>query len=135
LRTRTTLAPQLLGGGQEHDRRSGTENVPGIAGLGQAVRLLAAATAADHAALLARRDRLLALLRAALPEIRPLCEGPRSPASLALGSGACSRTAPLPSRGRRSARRRAPPARRDEEVSPGAARRRPARGRGALRRG
>jgi cysteine desulfurase len=78
LRTRTTLAPQLLGGGQEHDRRSGTENVPGIAGLGQAVRLLAAATAADHAALLARRDRLLALLRAALPEIRPLCDGPRS---------------------------------------------------------
>jgi len=76
LRTRTALAPQLLGGGQEHDRRSGTENVPGIAGLGQAVALLAAATAADHAALRARRDRLLARLRESIPEIRPLCDGP-----------------------------------------------------------
>lgn len=75
LATKTTLAPQLLGGGQEHDRRSGTENVPGIAGLGQAIRLLAAATAADHAALRARRERLLARLRASLPDIRPLCDG------------------------------------------------------------
>jgi cysteine desulfurase len=33
------FAPLLLGGGQEHDRRSGTENVPGIAGLGRASTL------------------------------------------------------------------------------------------------
>lgn len=76
LRTRTTLAAQLLGGGQEHDRRSGTENVPGIAGLAQAVRLLAARSERDHAALRARRDRLLDSLRGALPGLRVLADGP-----------------------------------------------------------
>jgi cysteine desulfurase len=75
LRTRTTLAPQLLGGGQEQDRRSGTENVPGIAGLAQAVRLLAALRDQDHAAMRARRDRLLAELRRALPGLRVLADG------------------------------------------------------------
>lgn len=34
------LKPLLLGGGQERDLRSGTENVPAIAGLGRAVELL-----------------------------------------------------------------------------------------------
>ena len=76
LRTRTTLTAQLLGGGQESDRRSGTENVPGIAGLAQAVRLLAARSERDHAALRARRDRLLEALRRALPGIRVLADGP-----------------------------------------------------------
>jgi cysteine desulfurase len=75
LRTRTTLAPQILGGGQEQDRRSGTENVPGIAGLAQAVRLLAARRDEDHAAMRARRDRLLQELRRAIPELRVLADG------------------------------------------------------------
>jgi cysteine desulfurase len=76
LRTRTALTPQILGGGQESDRRSGTENVPGIAGLAQAVRLLAARSDRDHAALRARRDRLLESLRRALPGLRVLADGP-----------------------------------------------------------
>ncbi len=33
------LQPLLLGGGQQRDMRSGTENVPGIAGLGMAARI------------------------------------------------------------------------------------------------
>lgn len=33
------MEPLILGGGQQHDRRSGTENVPGIAGIGLAASL------------------------------------------------------------------------------------------------
>ncbi len=53
------LEPLLLGGGQERDRRSGTQNVAGIVAMAAAM----AATAAERPALLARvgeeRDRLL----------------------------------------------------------------------------
>lgn len=39
VRTGTAPVPLLLGGGQERGRRAGTENVPGIAGFGEAARL------------------------------------------------------------------------------------------------
>ncbi|HIQ98363.1 MAG TPA: cysteine desulfurase [Candidatus Scybalocola faecavium] len=38
IRDRVKVHPLILGGGQQKDMRSGTENVPGIAGLGEAVR-------------------------------------------------------------------------------------------------
>jgi len=41
------LPPLLLGGGQEHGRRSGTENVPGIIGMGAAADLARTAIAED----------------------------------------------------------------------------------------
>lgn len=37
IRDRAKVRPLILGGGQQKDRRSGTENVPGIAGLSEAV--------------------------------------------------------------------------------------------------
>ncbi|MTI85812.1 MAG: cysteine desulfurase [Firmicutes bacterium] len=50
--TGVSLRPQIVGGGQEGDLRSGTENVPGIAGFGAAVRGLVKGegTAAEHMA-------------------------------------------------------------------------------------
>ena len=39
VRRGTPFEPQQMGGGQERQRHSGTENVPGIAGLGEALRI------------------------------------------------------------------------------------------------
>lgn len=38
IRNKVKVRPLILGGGQQKDMRSGTENVPGIVGLGEAVR-------------------------------------------------------------------------------------------------
>lgn len=58
----TVIAPLLHGGGQE-DGRSGTLPTALIAGLGEAARIAAARMVADHAHVLALRERLLASLR------------------------------------------------------------------------
>jgi cysteine desulfurase len=61
IRSGAPLRPDLRGGGQESNRRAGTENVPGIAGFGAA-----AAQAADGLDVTALRDRLeLALVQIA----------------------------------------------------------------------
>lgn len=53
--------PNLIdGGGQENGRRAGTENVPGIVGLGEAVTEAAADMQQEAARLSALRDRLIA---------------------------------------------------------------------------
>lgn len=79
------LPPLLYGGGQELNLRSGTENLPAIAGLGVA----AALAREDMAQRDARERALLAAfvedLRRRIPACRPLGEGaPRLPGVVAL---------------------------------------------------
>ena len=63
------VAAQIIGGGQEMGRRSGTENVAGIAGFGVAARL-AKAGLADYAGLAALRDDMERRLRTIAPGLR-----------------------------------------------------------------
>jgi cysteine desulfurase len=55
---RVTLHPQMDGGGHERGLRSGTLNVPGIAGFGRACEIAAVEMAADHIRIAALRDEL-----------------------------------------------------------------------------
>jgi cysteine desulfurase len=69
-RPRLRLQPQAEGGGQEKGLRSGTLNVPGIVGLGEAARLAREALASGEAARLrGMRDRLLAELQRRIGEV------------------------------------------------------------------
>lgn len=59
VRKGTLLEPMLYGGSHERSRRAGTENVPGIVGLGKAAELaLAAFERGDDQKMAATRDRL-----------------------------------------------------------------------------
>ena len=60
VRPEVKLAPLIVGGGQEHGYRSGTENLPAIVGMGVAADLARAEHAAEVARLSGLRDRLLA---------------------------------------------------------------------------
>ena len=53
------LHPLILGGGQERDMRSGTENVPGIAGMGLAAEMYYKDHEKTEAGMLSVRDRLI----------------------------------------------------------------------------
>ncbi len=53
------LQPVLFGGGQERGLRSGTENVFGIAGMGEAARIAKAEMAQESERLLSIRDKLI----------------------------------------------------------------------------
>jgi cysteine desulfurase len=53
------LSPLIHGGGQERDRRSGTENVPGIVGLAVALGLADRERESEAARLRSLRDRLI----------------------------------------------------------------------------
>ena len=64
------LPPLLLGGGQEHGRRSGTENVPGIVGMGRAAALAQAAIAGDMPRVAQLRDGFEHGVRARFPGVR-----------------------------------------------------------------
>ncbi|MBK9375633.1 MAG: aminotransferase class V-fold PLP-dependent enzyme [Holophagales bacterium] len=65
-RPRVALAPLVFGGGHERGLRSGTLNVPGIAGFGAAVRLASRERDVEAARLVALRDRLDGAIRGAL---------------------------------------------------------------------
>jgi len=66
------MAAAVHGGGQERRLRSGTENVPGIVGLGAAVELAVASQAETSPRLQALRDRLIAGVLERVPECRLL---------------------------------------------------------------
>jgi cysteine desulfurase len=63
----TRITALLTGGKHERTRRAGTENVPGIAGLGAAAKMAADKLPAEAARLRALRDRLEASVLAAVP--------------------------------------------------------------------
>jgi len=62
------LAPLFRGSGHEGGRRGGTENVPGIVGLGLAAELAASDLEQETARLTALRDRLEAAILSAAPD-------------------------------------------------------------------
>jgi cysteine desulfurase len=69
------LPPLLLGGGQEKEKRSGTEALPAAAGFGEAVRLAALEKEETWAAVRALYDETAALLREKIPEAVILSPG------------------------------------------------------------
>ncbi|MFZ3214965.1 MAG: cysteine desulfurase family protein [Candidatus Acidiferrales bacterium] len=70
VRSGTPLEPQFYGGHHERDLRPGTENVPGIAGMGKAAELARKNLAADAARMAELRDRLENAIVGALPGVR-----------------------------------------------------------------
>jgi cysteine desulfurase len=69
VRRGVTLEPLLLGGGQEHDRRSGTHNVAGIVGFATALRLTRSQLPLMVPRVRALRDRLLDGLATSVPGV------------------------------------------------------------------
>jgi cysteine desulfurase len=66
----TRVIPLLHGGEQEKRRRASTENVPGIVGLGEAVKLVGPEIDGEAERLALLRDRLIAGLSAAIEGVR-----------------------------------------------------------------
>ena len=70
IRKGTKMASILHGGEHERRRRAGTENVPGIVGLGKAVEIRARDMHAEAIRVTALRDRLWQGVSAGVPEVR-----------------------------------------------------------------
>jgi len=70
VRSGTPLEPQFYGGHHERDRRPGTENVPGIVGLGKAAELARKNLQTDCARITTLRNRLEEALLAACGDAR-----------------------------------------------------------------
>jgi len=80
VRKGTTLKPQVTGGGHERNRRSGTENVAGIVGFGQAAKLAREGFEAETRHMRELRDRLESGLKARISSIHVNAENaPRLP--------------------------------------------------------
>jgi cysteine desulfurase len=72
----TRLRPFVRGGSQERNRRAGTENIPGIVGMGRAAVIAREELAAESVRLAELRDRLEERLLA-IPGTRRNGSGPR----------------------------------------------------------
>jgi cysteine desulfurase len=84
----TPLEPQIVGGGQEHGLRSGTENLAGIVGFARALELAEAERPEAAAQVGALRDRLEAGILAAIPDVVVNGAGaPRLPNNLSVAFG------------------------------------------------
>ncbi|HLB73209.1 MAG TPA: aminotransferase class V-fold PLP-dependent enzyme, partial [Sedimentisphaerales bacterium] len=70
VRKGTRLSPFMLGGHQEAGRRAGTENVPGIVGLGKACELAARNIKVENTRAKALRDRLEKAILESCPDCR-----------------------------------------------------------------
>jgi cysteine desulfurase len=91
----TRLAP-LAGGEQERGRRPGTENLPGVAGLGAAIEAAVARRAEEAERIGALRDRLEAGLLGAVPRARVNGAGaPRLPGTSSIVFEGCDAEALL----------------------------------------
>lgn len=64
------LPPLIIGGGQEKKRRAGTENVPGIVGMGKALELATAHMAQNAAHETALRDKLIRGIAKTIPDVK-----------------------------------------------------------------
>ncbi|HEX3463428.1 MAG TPA: cysteine desulfurase family protein [Candidatus Elarobacter sp.] len=85
VRRGTPLEPLIVGGGQEHGLRAGTENVAGIAGFATALALAEAERPAAAVRVAALRDRLQAGILAAVPDALINGAGaPRLPGNLSV---------------------------------------------------
>lgn len=69
VRQGVSVAPLVVGGGQERERRSGTHNVAGIVAMAEALRLTDAERPAEVLRLAALRDHLVDSLVAAVPDV------------------------------------------------------------------
>ena len=70
IRKGTRIGTFMDGGAQERGRRAGTENVPGIVGLGRAIELATADIEGHNRRLAAMRDRLIRGILDAIPAAR-----------------------------------------------------------------
>lgn len=69
IRKGVRITPLIFGGAQEKKMRAGTENIPGIVGLGKAVELASAELPETRATLEKMRDRLIhGILEASLQQ-------------------------------------------------------------------
>ncbi|TVP67180.1 MAG: aminotransferase class V-fold PLP-dependent enzyme, partial [Nodularia sp. (in: Bacteria)] len=69
LRNGYSLQPMIYGGGHQQGLRSGTLNVPGIAGLGEACRLRQLEMEKDESAIASLRNQLQNLLQSNIPDL------------------------------------------------------------------
>ncbi len=75
LKKGTKIAPLISGGAQERKRRAGTENVPGIVGLGVAAELARETLPEKASKLTGLRDKLIKGIEASIDEV--ILNGPR----------------------------------------------------------